>query len=147
MRKLIPLLGLTVLLANDCGSAAAGVKDISGTYLLVTINGENLPYTVHSTPGVPQADEAIEGAVIVLNPGGQFVLEVVITIGQGQGSSLTESGTWTLEQDGLRLAFQGTDTLTATIVGDRITISQGVTLLEITVTNDGDVLVFEKSLS
>ena len=132
--------GLSAALLVGCGDPLTP-EEVAGTYPLVTVNGENLPYTVSSTPGFPHA---IEGAVIALNPDGQFLLVVFITIGQGQVLDFTGSGTYTLGRDTVRLAFQGTDVLTGTIVGDLITISQGVTLRESTVTNDGDVLVFEK---
>jgi len=120
--------GLTVSLLVGCGNALTP-EEVAGTYLLVTVNGESLPYT------------AIESAGIILTPDGQFRLVFFI-----QGFGLEAIGTYTLGHDTVRLAFQGTNVLTGTIVGDRNTISQGVTLLEVTVTSDGDVLVFEQSL-
>ena len=139
--------GLSAALLVGCGDPLTP-EEVAGPYRLVTVNGENLPYILNTGPeGV-----AIEGAMISLNPNGQFRLVVFITMGQGQQIAPIGIGTYTLGRDTIRLAFQGsvshpsTDVVTGAIVGDRITISQGVTLVGSTVTNDGDVLVFEKLL-
>ncbi len=125
--KLVKL-GLLVLgLCPPAGQAASDTtqtSDHQGTYTLVTVNGNKLPYPVSHEDGAPQV---LSGA-ITLNADGTFTSVSSYKLPTGVISQQL-NGTYTRDGSRLSLQWKGAGTTISTLEGNTFTIDNNEGLL------------------
>lgn len=122
MRVTLILLVLVLLGCTEGGSAA-------GTYELVSIDGNPLPYTPEHEGGAPE----IRGATITLNGDGTFIMTMHYTVPPDETISLDYYGTYTADKGSLVFTWEGAGTTPATLEGRSLTIN-----------NEGLAFTFER---
>ncbi len=128
MRRLLPFLAAMSVLACDTG--------VSGTYDLVTINDQELPFTYELFGTV-----TITSGSLALTSDSTFTATLTNYFGDGDPETLTlSSGTFTLDESNIIHFTSGPESEDdfppeGTWDGDQITVS-----------DDGDTLVFRRRL-
>ena len=111
-------LGLSLTACKDTSKNTTQASDDTDTYTLVTVNGNNVPYTPVPEGSAPQ----VQSGTFTLNTDG--TVTHATNFGQVDGEELApvSSGTYTL--DGSHLSFQwpGGGTTTATLEGSTLTL-------------------------
>lgn len=114
-------------------SAAAELtrpQDITGTYVLVTINGAALPYTMtHEPPGV-----RVTSGSFTFRADGSCSSKMSFVLPSGEARDRVVSATWTRDGSKLTMVWQGAGTTLGTIAGDIFTMD-----------NEGQVLAYRKA--
>ena len=135
------LTGIAALVALACGGDSITAADSpSGTYTLETVNGRTLPYALLDTVegGIAFKVEVLSPTTLTLGTGSdwRFILTSRATFGGFVDASVdTVSGTFTRAGSALVLSSEGDEVFTGTYTPpDRVTL-----------TADGDVLVFKRS--
>jgi hypothetical protein len=109
--------------------ANQAAPDISGTYTLVTVNGDNVPATItHDDVSI-----TIRGGSFVINGDGTCVSRMVIIVPNGQEMTREVAGTYTRDGGKLTIQWQG--------AGVTEGVTDGKTF---TMDNVGMVLTFRK---
>jgi len=120
MRRLLGVLFVLGLCLSACNRAAktARVSDHTGTYRLVTINGNDLPYTPPHEGGAPQ----VLSSTLTLHADGTFSM----TMGYGTtpGDTVTRDfgGTYVREDSVFHFQWKGAGRTPATLEGNTLTI-------------------------
>jgi hypothetical protein len=127
MRRFLILTTALLLsgLLTACGDDSTGPSSIFGTYTLVSVNGEGLPW--EPEPGF----ELIAGW-IRLNSDSTYTVSLTADIGSGPVTE-TDTGTFTVTGSTIDLIEGLFATATATVSGNTLTIHV-----------DSDTLVFRK---
>lgn len=114
------------LLLSGCERAADTTKlpDINGTYTLVTINGNKLPYTPPHEGGAPQ----VTSGTFTIRSDGTCSSQLAFVLPSGKASSREVSATYTREGSKLNLQWQGAGRTTGTIEGTTFTMDNEGTL-------------------
>jgi len=108
----------------------AGETDISGTYNLVSIDGNPIPYApMHGGQRVP---EVVEGS-LTMREGGAFASAMEYVDASGKSLSRSFAGTYTPDGTEFILKWQGAGT-TKVVIEDNI----------LTMNNEGMLFVYEK---
>jgi hypothetical protein len=115
------MMGLSVMgLCLPAGRAASDTtqtSDHQGTYTLVTVNGNKLPYTPPHKGGAPQ----VLSGNITLNADGTFASAMSYNLPTGVVSQQF-SGTYTRDGSRFSLQWKGAGTTTATLEGNTFTM-------------------------
>lgn len=134
MRRLFLALGAVSLLA--CGDSTAPEDSPGGTWALVSVNGDPLPYTVEENSS--SRLERLSGQIFI-HADGTFDETKISRQTMGGAVTTTEldyDGTWDHYEEFVYFFYSGGATITGTYGGDRITLTEsGVHAL---------VLVFER---
>jgi len=120
MRTLFLMLlvvGLFLVACNQ-GSETAEPSDHTGTYSLVSIDGNELPYTPSHAGGAPQ----VLSSTLTLNADGTFHMSMSYGTESGNPVSREFNGTYTREDSSFRLQWEGAGVTTGTLEGDTLTI-------------------------
>ena len=129
------LLGLTLLVTGlwltGCKPATSVSEkpDPSGTYTLVTINGNKLPFTPPHEGGAPQV---ISGS-FTIKPDGTCSSKINFTLPSGGASSREVSATYTQAGDKLHMQWQGAGQTIGTVAADTFTMD-----------NEGNLFAYRK---
>lgn len=101
--------------AAPAGAAdAAKPADIAGTYTLVSINGQPLPFTVtHEPPGV-----RVLSGTFTFNADGTCSTTSVFVLPTGQEMNRQVGATWSREGARLKMKWEGAGVTTGTVEGD-----------------------------
>lgn len=129
MRNFILIFLSSILLLSACGKAGTS-NSYLGTYDLVNIDGNPLPYTPPHEGGAPE----ILSSTLTLNEDGTF--QMSMTYGTTPGNSISRdfTGTYSILDDGtLRFIWEGAGITPGTL--DKNTV---------TVNNEGILFVYEK---
>lgn len=106
-------------LLTACDDDGTGPDSIFGTYTLVTVNGEPLPYQ--------EDGSEVTAGWVRLNSDNTY--EISVTIGPIGGTPQTETGEGTYSIDGSSIELSdpegGTENLTGTLSGNTLTIVDG----------------------
>ncbi len=106
-------------------------QDIVGTYTLVSINGNALPYTMtHEPPGV-----RVTSGTFTINADGTCSSKMVFVPPSGQTMSREVGATWTRNGSKLTMTWQGAGMTTGAIEGDMFTMD-----------NEGQLLAYRRAL-
>jgi hypothetical protein len=109
---------------------AAQPADVSGTYVLVSINGSALPYTMtHEPPGV-----RVTSGSFTINADGTCTSDVSFVLPSGEAMSRPVSATWTRDGAKLTMSWQGAGTTVGTVEGDTFTMD-----------NEGQLFAYRKA--
>ncbi len=109
---------------------AARPSDISGTYTLVSINGNALPYTMtHEPPGV-----TVTSGSFTISADGKCVSKMAFTVPSGETMNREVNAAWTRDGAKLTMVWQGAGTNTGTIEGDTFTME-----------NEGQLFTYRKA--
>ena len=135
MRRLASVILMGILL-TACGDPFSP-EGVSGVYNLESINGSPIPFSETETQdGVTITVEVTAGSV-TLNTTGTWSLSITASFTIGSittGDTETESGTFELVPPStIRLTDSDGDTISATLDGDGLTVTDG-----------GDTFVFHK---
>ncbi len=104
-------------------SSTAPTSDHTGTYTLVTLNGNKLPYTPPHEGGAPQ----VQSGSITLNAEGTFTSAISYRLPDGKVASRDFSGTYTRDVSRFSLQWKGAGTTTATLESNTFTMdNEGV---------------------
>lgn len=104
--------------------------DISGTYTLVSINGNPLPYTMtHEPPGV-----RVTSGSFTINADGTCTSDISFVLPSGEAASRPVSATWTRDGAKLTMSWQGAGVTEGTVAGDTFSMD-----------NEGQILVYRKT--
>jgi hypothetical protein len=127
---------VVAFLVSACGDAFSP-ESVSGTYSLVTIDGEPLPTTATTTfNGLPVTATVSAGA-IALNENGSFNLTLDISAEFGDSfinTTVPDAGTFTLQEPStIQFISNNVGQLSGTLEGDRLSV-----------TYDGEAMVFER---
>lgn len=109
---------------REKASSTAETSDHTGTYTLVTINGNKLPYAPPHAGGAPQ----VQSGTITLNADGTFTSAMSYNLPTGVASR-NFSGTYTRNGSSFSLQWKGAGTTTATLEGDTFTMDNEGLLL------------------
>jgi len=101
-----------VLASCEQGSSAAG------TYELVSIDGNSLPYTPSDEPGA----SVIQGATITLNPDGTLTMTMRYSVPPDELFSLDFNGTYTVSEGSLMFEWEDGGSTPGTLDGGTLTI-------------------------
>ncbi len=105
-------------------------QDIVGTYTLVSINGNALPYTMtHEPPGV-----SVTSGTFTINADGTCNSMMVFVPPSGQTMSRQVGATWARNGSKLTMTWQGAGMTTGVIEGDMFTMD-----------NEGQLLAYRKA--
>jgi len=129
MRNFILIFLSSILLLSACGKAGTSTSYL-GTYNLVNIDGNPLPYTPPHEGGAPE----ILSSTLTLNEDGTF--QMSMTYGTTPGNSISRdfTGTYTILDDGsLRFIWEGAGITPGTLDLNTVTIN-----------NEGIFFVYEK---
>lgn len=119
MRKTILCLLSFVLLLPACGAAETS-NDYLGTYDLVSIDGNPLPYTPAHEGGAPE----ILSSTLTLNADGTF--QMSMTYGSTSGNSISRdfTGLYTIvDESTLRFEWEGAGVTMGTLEANIVTIN------------------------
>ena len=120
MRKLLLLLAATVVLvgATTKRQIDAPSAEVFGTYTLVSVNDEELPYTD------PEDGETVTDGSLNLRTDWSFAVSLTVLEGVQEPNTLTFLGTFTLDESNImHFTVDGGDTAKGTWDGnDQITI-------------------------
>ena len=123
-------LAFLVLGLVACGDDVIGPEDIAGTYTLQSVNGQSLPW-------------ALEAGVEVT--AGGITLNQSMTCSRSLTAMLTDGGTVaTVTQTDVGTYTFVTGAVTLTWASDGSTDSGSIVGSQLTLTPDGDVLIFRK---
>ena len=118
MRRLFLVLLLLGLWLPAC-KQVSGPSDVTGTYLLVTIDGRELPYTPAHQGGAPQ----VVSSTLTLDAGGTFRMSMSYATTPGNSISRDFGGTYTQEGTVLSMLWKGAGKTTATLEGSTLTLN------------------------
>ena len=118
MQKLLLILLLLGLWLPAC-SQASGPSDPTGTYRLVNIDGNALPYAPPHEGGAPQ----VVSSTLTLNADGTFRMSMSYATTPGNSISRDFSGTYTREGAVLTMLWKGAGKTTATFQGNTLTLN------------------------
>jgi hypothetical protein len=129
LKPTLCLLGLTLLVTGlwltGCKPAASVSEkpDPTGTYTLVTMNGNPLPYTPPHEGGAPQ----ITSGSFTIKPDGTCGSKMNFTLPAGGASSREVSATFKQEGDKLHMQWQGAGQTIGTVASNTFTMdNEGV---------------------
>ena len=123
MRRLLPLLALTLMLAlAGCGSdtVTSPEESIAGTYALVSINGSGLPLQLMDQGNL---NVRVTSGAIILNKDGTYSDRTTYLVDDGTGPRSEDDiyqGTFTKTDTGATLLPDGYDAYFVTINGSRM---------------------------
>jgi hypothetical protein len=125
------LLLVAFLLLPGCerGANPPGGPSISGTYVLVTVDGNKLPYTVAHEGGAPKV---LSGTFTIANDG-TCKSKIEFVLPSGAASTREVSGTFTREGPTLQMRWTGAGTTVGTLKGDNFSMN-----------NEGIVFAYRK---
>lgn len=127
---LLPVITLCLCLVGcDQGSNAPKGSDLTGTYNLVTVNGNKLPASV-SHDG---ASLQVRSGTFTINADGTCSTKTVFVPPTGAEATREVSATYTREGEKLNMQWKGAGRTTGTIDGKRFTMD-----------NEGMVFVYKK---
>lgn len=127
MRKIFFLFWVAALLLVACNQQ---VQDYSGTYNMVSIDDNALPYA--PTHQGQQGPEIVSGS-LTLNMDGTFAMTMSYRLPSGELGANELKGTYTVEGSDFRLHWEGAGVTPGTLDGDRFTFN-----------NEGMVFAFQK---
>lgn len=108
-----------------CKQDAKVADDINptGTYALVTINGNTLPYTIKSEGGV-----IAKSGSFTINADGTCSSKIILSRPAGDDATMEVKATYTLKGSTLTMKWQGAGTTTGTIEENKFSmVNEGVT--------------------
>jgi len=109
---------------------ASKLPDIAGSYTLVSINGETLPFTVtHEGPGIQ-----VTSGTFTIRPDGTCTSVVAFLVPSGQAQSREVSATYTRDGSKLTMQWQGAGVTIGTVEGDTFTMD-----------NEGQLFLYRKT--
>lgn len=115
---LLPLLMLMVWAGCKQEAPVAADPDPSGTYSLVSVNGNKVPCTVkHEGTTL-----TINAGTFVINPGGTCSSRVTFTLPSGGDSSREVKATYTRQGSRLTMRWEGAGTTTGAVQGNTFTM-------------------------
>jgi hypothetical protein len=122
----LPVLLISIFLA---ACASGNSAEVAGTFELVTVDGNPVPYAPSHEGGAPE----VLSSTLILNTDGTF--QMTMTYATSPGNSITRdfSGSYTLEGDNLHFEWEGAGTTPGTLNGDTLTF-----------TNEGVVFAYSK---
>jgi hypothetical protein len=100
-------------------TAPTQTSDYTGTYTLVTINGNKIPYTPTHEAGAPE----VQSGTITLNADGTFTSAMSYGLPDGKVASRDFSGTYTRDGSRFSLQWKGAGVNTATLEGNTFTMN------------------------
>jgi len=109
------------LCLTGCGkrTSTTKVSEHAGTYTLIAINGNKLPYTPPHEGGAPQ----VRSSTFTLNADGSFGNTMSYGTPSGQTMSRDFSGNYTRESERFTFYWKGAGMTTATLNGDTLTMN------------------------
>ena len=125
MQRLFLVLSVMGLCLASCSQAprTTNTFDHAGTYELVTINGNELPYTPPHEGGAPQ----VRSSTFTLNADGTFSSTFTYGMPSVNPFSRDFSGTYTREGSRFSFQWKGAGRTTATLEGNTLTMdNEGV---------------------
>lgn len=116
--------------SSSAATDAAELPDIAGSYMLVSINGTNLPFTItHEGPGIQ-----VTSGTFTIRPDGTCAGTSAFVMPSGEARSREVSATYTRDGFKLTIQWEGAGVTTGTIEGDTFTME-----------NEGQVLLYRKT--
>ena len=100
------------------GAPVAADPDPSGTYSLVSVNGNKVPCTVTHEGATP----TIKAGAFVINPGGTCSSRVTFSLPSGGDSSREVKANYTRQGSRLTMRWEGAGMTTGTVQGDTFTM-------------------------
>jgi len=115
---------------SPAAADAAKLPEISGTYMLASINGKTLPFTVtHEGPGIQ-----VTSGTFTIRPDGTCTSVVAFLMPSGQAQSREVSATYTQDGSKLTMQWQGAGVTICTVEGDTFTMD-----------NEGQLFLYRKA--
>ena len=123
-----------VLVLVACGDGVIGPEDIAGTYTLQSVNGHTLPWVMQV--GTTQSMELTEGSITINQ---NMTCSRSLKLTETDGGTVTtvtntDGGTYTLVNGAITFTWDS----------DGSTDSGSIGGSQLTITVDGDVLIFRK---
>jgi len=116
--------------SSPAAADAAKLPDIAGSYMLVSINGTALPFTVtHEGPGIQ-----VTSGTFTIRPDGTCASVTAFVVPSGQAQSREVSATYTRDESKLTMQWQGAGVTNGTIEGDTFTME-----------NEGQVFLYRRT--
>jgi hypothetical protein len=109
--------------------SAPAASDSAGTYNLVTLNGNKLPFTPPHEGGAPE----VQSGTLTLNADGTHTSTTTLKVPSGQVASRDVTGTYTREGSKFTMQWKGAGTTTATLEGGTLTMN-----------NEGNLFAYRK---
>jgi hypothetical protein len=123
MRKLLPPAAALLALAafgGGCGDSTSGPgADLVGTYVLISINGNPLPFAISTDEGLL---EVTAGQFVFTGAGGCTGSITFRPVETQQTETLSNACTWTRTGSQVRIMWNDGATDTATLQNNRITL-------------------------
>ncbi len=116
MKARLALFVVAIVLAA-C-TPAPGADDITGTYTLVSVEGNPLPYNPAHEVGAPE----IMSSTLALASDSTFQITITFATSPGNPVSRDMKGTYSLDEGALSFDWEGAGITPATHEGDTITI-------------------------
>ncbi len=118
------VLGMLVL--GGCQRQARGGADVTGTYALVSVEGQKVPCTInHLGHGLPVASGSF-----IINGDGTCISRIALN---GQNNPIEVKATYTYQDSKLTMKWQGAGTTVGTIQGNTFSMN-----------NEGMAFVYQK---
>ena len=114
--KRIAIAVCAVVVSFAISSIAQTPANHTGTYTLVTIDGNKLPYA-------PQGAPEIQSGTITLNADGTFISAMSYRLASGEVASRDFSGTYTRDGSRFSLQWEGAGITTATLEDNTFTMN------------------------
>jgi hypothetical protein len=143
MKETLSLALVVCLVASACGgrtptaptptptpSSQPALPDITGIYVLMTLDGNNLPYTLLQEGGVN-----VTSGTFTVKADGTCSSYIAVVLSSGAASSRQVSCSYTREGSTLTMQWQGAGRTTGTIEGDSFTMY-----------NDGTLYAYRRAL-
>lgn len=125
-----------VLLMSAC-SDAFSPESVSGSYTLVSIDGESLPTTATTTFNDVPVTATVSAGSLTLNGDGTYTLLLDVSAefgGSVINTAIPDAGTFTLQEPStIRITSNNAGQVSGTLDGGRLTVSY-----------DGETMVFER---
>ena len=112
-------MGLFLTACQDTSTETPQASGHTGTYTLVTVDGNKVPYTPVPEGSAPQ----VQSGTFTLNTDG--TVTHATNFGQVDGKELSHdsNGTYTLDGSRVSLQWKGAGTTTATLEGNTLTLN------------------------
>lgn len=117
MRKTFYALLLVVFTLTSC-SKTDDAGNYIGTYELVTIDGNPLPFSPAHEGGAPE----VLASTLTLAADGTFQMSMTYATTAGNSASRDFTGTYTIDQTTLRFVWEGAGVTPGTLDGKTLTI-------------------------
>lgn len=104
-----------------CSQKAKMVGEVNptGTYTLASINGKEVPCTIHHEGASP----TIKSGTFVINPDGTCSSKLLFSMPSGGDSSREVKARYTREDSKLTMQWEGAGTTTGTVEGNTFTMN------------------------